>query len=153
MKKSIMIALIALLTMSFATYDGAVKKEADRVLGVWTSESGLARVKISKIGKKYFGKIIWLKVPIDPDTKKPKLDKLNPDEKLQKAPVKGLRMFKNFVYAGDDLWNKGTIYDPKKGKTYSCKITMKDINTLSIRGYVGISLIGRTSIWSRYTAK
>lgn len=153
MRKGIIIAIIAFFTMSFATINSGEVKEGDRVLGVWVSENGLARVKISKLGKKYFGKIIWLKEPIDPETKKPKLDKFNPDEKLRSVPTKGLRMFKDFVYAGDGKWDKGTIYDPKKGKTYSSKITMRDINTLDIRGFIGISLIGKTTVWSRYKKK
>ena len=153
MKRNIIIALTAFLAMSFTFINTGEVKEEDRVLGVWTSESGLARVKISKLGKKFYGKIIWLKEPIDPDTGKPKLDKRNPNEKLRSVPTKGLKMFKDFKYAGDGLWNKGTIYDPKEGKTYSCKITMKDINTLDIRGFVGISLLGKTTVWTRYKKK
>jgi len=40
------------------------------------------------------------------------------------------------------------IYDPKNGKTYSCKMTYKG-KTLDIRGYIGISLLGRTTVWER----
>lgn len=147
MRRNILIALVALFTMSFMTTTST--SDADRVLGVWMESTGKAKVKISKIGNKYFGKIVWLKEPIDPETKKPKTDKNNPDEELQGVKLKGLRVFKDFVYAGDDLWNKGTIYDSRKGKTYSCNITMKDINTLDIRGYIGISLIGRSDTWTR----
>ncbi len=151
MRKIILIAITALLAMSFVST--AKVAEEDRILGVWMESTGKAKVKISKIGKKYFGKIVWLKEPIDPDTKKPKVDKNNPNEKLKSKPLKGLRIFKDFVYAGDGLWNKGTIYDSRKGKTYSCKITMKDINTLDIRGYIGISLIGRSDTWTRQGKK
>jgi uncharacterized protein (DUF2147 family) len=48
---------------------------------------------------------------------------------------------------GDHEYDNGKIYDPKNGKTYSCKITHKG-NTLDLRGFVGISLIGRTSTWT-----
>ena len=149
MRKIILIATTALLAMSFISSTPTPTSEADRVMGVWMESTGKAKVKISKIGNKYFGKIVWLKEPIDPETKKPKTDKNNPNKDLRGVKLKGLRIFKDFVYAGDDLWNEGTIYDSRKGKTYSCKITMKDINTLEIRGYIGISLIGRTDTWTR----
>ena len=149
-RRNILIALVALFTMSFvSTTSNAPAEDADRVLGVWMESTGKAKVKISKIGSKYFGKIVWLKEPTDPETKAPKTDKNNPNTELQGVKLKGLRIFKDFVYAGDDLWNQGTIYDSRKGKTYDCKITMKDINTLEIRGFVGISLIGRSDIWTR----
>jgi uncharacterized protein (DUF2147 family) len=44
----------------------------------------------------------------------------------------------------ENNWEKGTIYDPENGKTYSCKIYLENKNTMKIRGYIGISLIGRT---------
>jgi uncharacterized protein (DUF2147 family) len=35
------------------------------------------------------------------------------------------------------------------GSTYSCTITMRDANTLDIRGYIGVSAFGRTDVWKR----
>jgi uncharacterized protein (DUF2147 family) len=121
----------------------------DRLLGVWEPSNGRARVKIEKIGTKYFGKIVWLKEPIDAETGKPKLDKNNPDVGLRSVPLKGYRMLKDFIYKGEDEWSEGTIYDPQNGSTYSCIIKMKDLNTLDIRGFIGISTFGRTDVWKR----
>lgn len=50
---------------------------------------------------------------------------------------------------GDGRWSVGQIYDPNSGKTYSCKLKLIDRNTLYVRGYIGISLIGRTETWRR----
>ncbi len=147
MRRNILIALVALFTMSFVST--TTVSEEDRVMGVWMESTGKAKVKISKIGSKYFGKIVWLKEPTDPETKLPKTDKNNPNAELQGVKLKGLRIFKDFVYTGDGVWEKGTIYDSRKGKTYDCKITMIDDNTLEIRGFIGISLIGRTDTWTR----
>lgn len=36
----------------------------------------------------------------------------------------------------------------KNGKTYSCNMTLAG-NKLNVRGYVGISMIGRTSVWTK----
>ncbi|MCA0427652.1 MAG: DUF2147 domain-containing protein [Bacteroidetes bacterium] len=134
---------------SFLLTAKSLNDPADRLLGVWEPSNGRARVKIEKIGTKYYGKIVWLKEPTDPETGKPKLDKNNPDESLRNAPLKGYRMLKDFTYKGDDEWTEGTIYDPNNGSTYSCIIKMKDANTLEIRGYIGIATFGRTDVWKR----
>ncbi len=75
----------------------------------------------------------------------PKVDKNNPDKASQTVPLMGLKMLKNFVF-DDGEWNDGTIYDPNNGKTYSCVIKYRD-GKLDLRGYIGISLIGRTQTW------
>ena len=127
--------------------------EADRLLGVWEPSNGKARVKIEKIGEKYYGKIVWLKEPNDPETGLPKTDKNNPDATLQKVSLKGYRMLKDFVYKGNDEWADGTIYDALNGSTYSCVIKMSNENTLNIRGYIGVSALGRTDVWKRLVVK
>lgn len=55
----------------------------------------------------------------------------------------------NFEFDGGNVWDEGKIYNPEDGKTYSCKMTLKNPNTLDVRGYVGISLIGKTQVWTR----
>jgi uncharacterized protein (DUF2147 family) len=127
--------------------------EGDRLIGIWQPSNGRAKVKIEKIGTKYYGKLVWLKEPNDPTTQKPKVDKNNPDESMRNVPLKGYRMLKDFVYAGKDQWNEGTIYDPENGSTYSCEINMKDKNTIEIRGYIGVKALGRTDVWKRLEIK
>lgn len=121
----------------------------DDILGVWLNEDEDAHIEVYKDGDLYFGKIIWLKFPIDEETGKPKLDKHNPDPELQKRPSLGIELLTNFEWDGDNEWDEGDIYDPKSGKTYSCYIVMKEYDLLKIRGYIGISLIGRTTYWTR----
>ncbi|MEO6849303.1 MAG: DUF2147 domain-containing protein, partial [Mucilaginibacter sp.] len=67
---------------------------------------------------------------------------------LRTRPELGLELLKDFTFDGDDVYDDGTIYDPKNGKTYSCKMTLEG-NQLKIRGYIGISLFGRSEIWTR----
>ena len=143
-------SLLALVMLCFAFTSN---DEGDRLVGVWQPSNGKAKVKIEKIGTKYYGKIVWLKEPNDPTTQKPKVDKNNPDEAMRNVPLKGYRMLKDFVYAGKDQWNEGTIYDPENGSTYSCEINMKDKNTLEIRGYIGVKALGRTDVWKRLEIK
>lgn len=123
--------------------------QKDDILGVWLNEDEDAHIEIYKDGDLYFGKIIWLKFPIDEETGKPKLDKHNPDPELQKRPSLGIKLLTDFEWDGDNEWDEGDIYDPKSGKTYSCYIVMKEYDLLKIRGYIGISLIGRTTYWTR----
>ena len=123
--------------------------EADDLVGVWQPSHGKGRVKIEKIGDKYYGKVVWLKEPKDPATGEAKLDVNNPDASLRNRRRLGLRVLKDFQFKGKNLWEDGTIYDPENGSTYNCKITMTDKNTLEIRGFVGVSVFGRTDVWKR----
>jgi len=151
MKKTIVIIfaiIFAALNSSFTFSDG----NDNKILGTWLNESGKAKVKIVKRGTKFYGKIIWLRDPND-ESGKQKLDKENPKKELKTKPIVGLEILKGFKYVGDKKWEGGTIYDPENGKTYDCNIAMKDNNTLKIRGYVGISLLGRTTVWSRVKKK
>jgi uncharacterized protein (DUF2147 family) len=146
-KKVLATALLFLTLTSFSSLEG------DRIIGLWEPSNGKARVKIEKIGTKYYGKIVWLKEPIDPTTKAEKLDKNNPDESMRKVPLKGYRLLKDFIYTEKDEWTEGTIYDPESGSLYNCLIKMKDENTLDIRGYVGVKALGRTDVWKRLMVK
>jgi uncharacterized protein (DUF2147 family) len=124
---------------------------ADKILGTWYTENKRAKIEIYKKDGKYHGKIIELKEPIDPDTKKPKTDKNNPDASQRNVPLIGLNLIKNFVYR-NGYWQDGTIYDPENGKEYSCYMEFEDPNNpkkLKVRGYIGFSWIGRTTYWTR----
>ena len=110
-------------------------------------------IKIDKIGSKYFGRVVWLKEPND-ENGKPRTDINNPDEKLRETPLKGYRMLKDFVWNEEEkLWEDGTIYDPKNGTTYSCKIELKSDNKIEVRGFVGTEMFGRTDVWTRLEKK
>jgi uncharacterized protein (DUF2147 family) len=63
--------------------------------------------------------------------------------------VLGLVNMWGFKYSDNNEWTGGKIYDPKNGKTYSCKISMENNNSINVRGYIGVSLIGRTDKWTR----
>lgn len=128
------------------------KFTADSFVGMWLTGSGKAAVSIYKEGTKYNGKITWLKNPND-ESGKPKVDKNNPDEKKKTVALMGLNLLKDFKFNGEDKWEGGTIYDPDNGKTYSCKITMVDESKLDVRGFVGISMLGRTQTWIRIPEK
>ena len=124
------------------------QNNADDIIGVWlTSGKEPAKIQVYKSGEKFYGKIIWLKNPIE--NGKQKVDTNNPDEAKRSNPIIGLVMLTGFKFDGDEEWKGGDIYDPESGKTYSSYMYLKDKNTLKVRGYVGISLFGRTESWTR----
>jgi uncharacterized protein (DUF2147 family) len=143
-------AFICLLAFSSFT---PIPNNSDAIVGVWKTGEGTAMVRIYKNGEKYQGKIVWLKEPNDPETGKPKIDKNHPDEATRNRPILGLINVWGFVFKEDNLWDDGNIYDPKNGNTYSCTIRMENPNTISVRGYIGVSLIGRTDTWTRQVSK
>lgn len=120
----------------------------DAICGKWWTEGKRAVIEISKKNGKYFGKLIESKEAYD-EKGNVKKDKENPNPALRDRPVIGINILFDFVYAGDNLWEDGKAYDPESGNTYSAKIEMVDKNTLEMRGYIGISLFGRTETWKR----
>lgn len=125
----------------------AQKLTADDLVGNWFTRDSKAKIMIYKNGGKYNGRIVWLKVPLR--NGKPKVDEKNPDPSLRNQPIIGLELIRGFSFDGDNVWEDGTVYDPEGGKEYSCKITMVNRNTIKVRGYIGISLLGRTEVWTR----
>ena len=84
----------------------------------------------------------------DPD-EAPRFDDLNPDPALRARSLLGITILQGFTYAGDGVWKGGTIYDPNSGNTYKSTMTLVDRDTLKVRGYIGVSLFGRSDTWTR----
>jgi uncharacterized protein (DUF2147 family) len=116
--------------------------QANKIIGTWLTEDKKGKIQIYQQGNLYFGKIIGGDQP-------ERLDTNNPDAKLQSRKLTGMIILSNFEYDGKDTWENGKIYDPDNGKTYSCLMKLKNANSLEIRGYVGLSIFGRTSVWTR----
>lgn len=145
--------MIRLLLTCFLFFKfAAAMYVADDITGLWYNQEKDAKIRIYASNGKYFGKIEWLKTPNDPETGKPKVDKNNPKPEKRSRPVMGLVILANLVYDADDQeWSDGQVYDPKSGNTYSLTCELKDKNTMELRGYIGLSLFGRTDTWTRDT--
>jgi uncharacterized protein (DUF2147 family) len=123
--------------------------KADGLVGTWLTEKKDAKVEIYKSGAGYDGKLVWLKDPNNPDGK-PKLDVHNPDKAKRSDPILGLVNVKHLKYDDGCKWHDGSIYDPKVGKTYDASAELESGGSnLDLRGYIGISLFGRTTTWHR----
>ena len=118
------------------------------VAGTWLSGDGDGLIAVQVNGSQISATILGS--PNDA-ADRPKTDTRNPDPALRQRPLLGLEIFSGFHYDGDGRWSGGQIYDPNSGKTYRCKLKLVDRNTLSVRGFIGISLLGRTETWRRQT--
>ena len=118
------------------------------IVGEWYNAEKDAVITLFEENETVSGKITWMEFPND-DNGNPKTDPLNPDQKLKSRARMGMVMITGFAYDEDNVWNDGELYDPKRGKTYSGMMTLKDKNTIDLRGYIGFSFIGRSSTWTR----
>lgn len=120
-----------------------VNAATETPIGYWRTQEGKAKVEIYECGNKAVcGKIIALKEPLDEQGKA----KVDPQGK----PILGMEIMKNFKHAEGNEWSEGSLYDPKEGKTYDATFDLqKGGKTMDLRGYVVISLIGRTQTWQR----
>lgn len=70
--------------------------------------------------------------------------------KFHNKPLKGIQIVNGLKKTGQNSYDHGKIIDPKNGKTYSFKATLSaDGKTLSGRGFVGVSALGRSQTWVR----
>ncbi len=136
----LLILCFTVRTVSFAQAD-AIERN------LWYNEEKTAKIQVYKaVDGKFYGKVVWLKVPeVDG---KPKIDIHNPDKARRNDPIVGLLLLRHFKKEGEYEYTDGTIYDPKNGKTYSCKMTLKN-GKLDLRGYIGFSMLGRTTTWTK----
>jgi uncharacterized protein (DUF2147 family) len=151
------LTLAAILTLIFVAPASA--GDGDAILGLWATDpeggGGEAHVEIYADGDRYSGRIVWLAEPDYPADDEQgmagqeKVDRENPDEALRSKPIIGLVIVKGFEFDGKNTWRKGTIYDPDNGKTYKSKMKLESPDVLKVRGFIGISLIGRTTEWTR----
>jgi uncharacterized protein (DUF2147 family) len=141
-QKNILTALFLVIAMATMA-----QNKTDDILGTWlTNGDEPAKIEITKSKGMYYGKIVWLKYPEDDNGEKK--DIKNPNASLRNQKINGLTIVKDFSFDGSK-WTNGEIYDPESGSSYSCNITLKDRDTMEVRGYIGISLFGRTEIWKR----
>ena len=124
----------------------ATDANSNSALGLWKNED--ATFEIFDDGGKLSAKIVALREPLTPEGKE-KTDIHNPDASKHGRPIVGLVFMSGFTAAAPGKWEHGTIYDPKTGNTYSCNMELQGPNRINVRGFVGISLIGRTDVWTR----
>ena len=116
------------------------------VTGIWLTQAGDARVRVSKCGAGICGVIVWLRDPINAATGKPEVDDKNPNPALARRPMIGLRLFSGMRPVGPNRWS-GQIYNADDGNTYASSISVAGPDSLRVEGCVGALCGGET--WSR----
>ncbi|CAD7810719.1 hypothetical protein CHRY9390_02227 [Chryseobacterium aquaeductus] len=137
MKKLLATFVLSLFSvMSFAQIEGKWKtiddetKQAKSIVEIWKKSDG-----------KYYGKVSQLLIkPASPTCTGCKDDRKG-------KPILGMEIIRGLVKDGDEFTD-GTITDPKTGKTYKCTITRAG-DKLNVRGYMGVSILGRTQVWHK----
>lgn len=128
---------------------GETERIKSQIEGVWLeSNKQKMAVWIEQCEQELCGYIYWLKSPYDDDGL-PKLDSKNPDSTLQNRSQCGLKILSGFSSRSKTSWSGGQVYNPKDGKTFNGSIRLTDEGDLKVRGYVGISLFGKTLTWQR----
>jgi uncharacterized protein (DUF2147 family) len=98
-------------------------------------------VQVWEQGGRVYGKIVKLLRPdADPNAR---CDKCTGDKKDQ--PIVGLVIIEGMKADGDE-WSGGRILDPENGKSYKCILKVEG-SKLKVRGYIGVSALGRTQYW------
>jgi uncharacterized protein (DUF2147 family) len=139
--------IILLLLICHIGTSSCAQKSPDDICKIWYNGEKTVKIQIYKSGLKYFGKIIWLKEPKD-ESGNEKIDKNNPDVSKRGNKILGSLMLTNFAHEGVNTYENGQIYDGRNGKIYNCILTLETENRLKVRGYIGISLFGKTDIWT-----
>jgi uncharacterized protein (DUF2147 family) len=133
--------LAALLAAPLALAQGAGEPT-----GIWVTQAGDARVKVSKCGGGICGVIVGLRDPIDSSTGKPAVDNKNPNPSLATRPMIGLPLFSGMHSSGPNKWS-GQIYNADDGNSYASSVSLSGPDTLRVEGCVGALCGGEN--WTR----
>jgi uncharacterized protein (DUF2147 family)/peptidoglycan/LPS O-acetylase OafA/YrhL len=133
---------------------GASRVHAASVEGRWYAEGGAAQVEIAPCGDAFCGEVVWLRSPFD-ENGCPLTDLQNAEEALRQRPVVGIQILSDLTPVREEPghWSGGRIYDPTSGRTYRCVASLDGPDRLRVRGYLGITLLGRTTTWIRVGAE
>lgn len=118
------------------------------IFGTWNSFDEVTNnvesvIEIYKKSDKAYAKIINI---TDPEKRAASCINCKGNRKYE--PILGMNILSGLKKSGEE-WSGGKILDPKSGKEYKCYIKLIDKNTLKLRGYIGLSVFGRTAIWKR----
>lgn len=135
--------LLFLLLMFFA-----VSAQSQSVLGRWKTiddQTGkaISVVEIFELHGKIYGRVVDI---LNPKSRHKKCESCPGDDKDK--PLLGLVVIKGLQKDGHE-YSGGKILDPKHGKLYKCYIALENADKLKVRGYLGVSILGRTQYWHR----
>ncbi|QEC43797.1 DUF2147 domain-containing protein [Pseudobacter ginsenosidimutans] len=145
MRKIILAIIILVIGLT-----GFTQQPADKIIGQWESIDGEVKLKfeIFKQDGKYFGKLLWASNMFEIDSKIPKKDNNNPNKSLRDRSRQGIVNITNLKFEKGE-YSGGKLYNPEDGDIYSLNAKLRTENELHFRGYLGISLLGKTMKFKR----
>lgn len=138
--QAIKFLLVAVIT-TFLTFTKAYAIDPNDIVGRYWNPDRDGIIEIFKTGRTFSGRIIW--------SAKREIDTFNPNASLKGRNMLGVPFLKGFKFDGKGKWVDGSVYAFDNGRTYSGNIRL-DGNKLKMRGFVGVSLLGRTVTFIRY---
>jgi uncharacterized protein (DUF2147 family) len=138
--------LVIAVLMGFLAAPAAQAQAEGEVSGIWLTQAGDAKVRVSKCAGGICGVVVWLRDPIDRATGKTAVDDKNPNPALARRPMIGLPLFMGMRPSGPDKWS-GQIYNADDGSTYASNVSLSGPDTLRVEGCVGAFCGGES--WTR----
>ena len=123
--------------------------QSDAIVGTWLSEVKDLKVEVYKQKNQFYGKMIWFDCPMNTPPMDHYKDKENPNVSLRNRSWLGMVLLKDLIFDGKNEWVNEDIYDPNSGSTYRSKVKLLNAQTLHVRGYFGIPLLGKTMVFNR----
>lgn len=139
-------AIMAVAVSSLVLAASGVHAQTGDPTGIWQTQAGDARVRVSRCGSGLCGVIVSLREKIDPATGQPFTDTKNPNPQLARRPMVGLPLFSEMRPTGDASW-AGRIYNADDGSTYASKVSLAGPDSLRVEGCLGAICGGET--WTR----
>lgn len=137
--------ILPLFACLFVVLPAANAFAATPVEGLWLTENKRSVIEVKDCDGKMCGNVYWI---IEGGMQQ---DSKNPDETKRNAPMCGLQIMWGLEREDDagKEWEDGKIYKADEGDTYDADIELKDDGTLHLRGYMGLSLFGKSQTWTR----
>ena len=126
--------------------------------GLWIDHTGRGAVEIAPCvpeaapgtpeAANLCGRIVWMKEPNDPKGQ-PLRDTLNKNAARRGQPICGLQIIGDVKPQRDGSWDKGWIYDPEQGSSFDLELSLRNPETLQVKGYMGVKFLSETFVWRR----
>lgn len=140
--------ILIVLSVAFLTQT-AQANDAHDPTGYWLTENERAVIKVKDCDEGLCGSIHWI---IEGGLQ---FDEFNPDINRQKDPLCRRQIMSGFKQSSGNLnyWSGGEIYKADEGDTYNANVTVLSSNKMKVRGYIGISMFGKSQTWTRVSNK